>query len=241
MLIIKDEKGHSQIWAATTGNQLRSQRRIEKILRSLTAASHVLELGCGQGDLTLALLQSGHTVTALDRSQEMIDATLKRCKNHPNLRAVKCEIADYLKNESALYDAVVGMGILHHFAANLPELLALVANCLNHSGRGFFWEPNRENPLVQFIFGTVWGRQWMSLEPDENAFTKEQILDILNPLFAGVYVETRDWAYPFMPPALQRVLAFLESRAPQAIQTRIAQSLWIECYKSLDARTDSPK
>lgn len=241
MLIIKDEQGHSQIWAATAGNRLRSQRRIEKILQSLKADSHVLELGCGHGELTLALLQSGHKVTALDRSREMIDATLTRCKNHPDLRAEKCEIAEHLKNDGTQYDAVVGMGILHHFAADLPAHLTLITNRLTDSGQGFFWEPNRANPLVQFVFGTTWGRKWMSLEPEEDAFTKDQILNILNPLFGRVFVETRDWAYPFMPPALQKGLSYLESHSPEVIQNRIAQSLWIECYRSLEAKTDSPR
>lgn len=243
MLIIKDEQGHSQVWGATTGNKHRSQFRIAQILRSLQPESHILELGCGQGDLTLALLQDGHTVTALDRSQNMIDATWKRCPDNAKLILQKCEISEYLKTTPDRYDAVVGIGILHHFAPDLTGHLALIKECLKTNGRGLFWEPNRQNPIVKFIFGTAWGRNLMLLEKTENAFTKTQLLAILNPLFPRNLVEAKDWVYPFFPATVHAPLRQIESCAPGFVKNRIAQSLWIEFYKSarLDAKTESPK
>ena len=42
------------------------------------AHSRVLDLGCGQGDLTLALLARGATVTSLDISPGMVDIARRR-------------------------------------------------------------------------------------------------------------------------------------------------------------------
>lgn len=243
MFIIKDEQGHGQVWGATTGNKHRSQFRIAQILHSLPPESHILELGCGQGDLTLALLQGGHTVTALDRSQNMIETTWKRCPDTTNLIVQRCEIAEYLETTPNRYDAVVGIGILHHFAPDLTGHLALIKKCLNINGRGFFWEPNRQNPIVKFIFGTSWGRNLMALEKTENAFTKKQLLAILNPLFPDNLVEAKDWVYPFFPATAHAPLRQIESCAPGFVKNRVAQSLWIELYKSacLVAKIESPK
>src|SRR5687767_13377298 len=40
--------------------------------------TRVLDLGCGQGDLTLALLERGATVTAIDISPRMIEVARQR-------------------------------------------------------------------------------------------------------------------------------------------------------------------
>ncbi len=243
MFVIKDEQGHSQVWPPHAGNTRRAQGRISKILQALPPHSQVLELGCGHGDLTLALLQNGHNVTAVDRSPIMLEVTSKKCQNHQELTLVQAEIFHYLKNEVHHYDAIVGMGILHHVTRDLQSVLPLMVHCLKKEGRGLFWEPNRTNPLVKFIFGTDVGRKWFSLEEEENAFTTEDIKSILSPLVSQVRVTPQDWAYPFMPPFLQKELERIEKMAPPILRRWISQSLWIEFSKSpfLEAKTESPK
>ncbi len=232
MITVKDEKGHSQVWPVTAGNSFRASRRIQMILSRLKPHSQVLELGCGTGDLTLALLEAGHSVVALDRSALMIDATAKTCAGHANLTLKHAEISAYLRDSKATFDAVVGMGILHHCVLDLENTLGLISKRLNLDGRGLFWEPNRQNPLVRFLFGTSLGRKVMKLEPEEDAFNSWLASSALQKHFARVLVETRDWAYPFIPPGLQKVMVSLESAAPSALNNYVSQSLWIEFYKS---------
>lgn len=243
MFVIKDEQGHSQVWAPHSGNTLRAQGRISKILNTLPPHSRVLELGCGHGDLTLALLDCGHDVTAIDRSQKMLEATAKKCQSHQRLSLHQADLALYLEKEVTHYDAIVGMGILHHVSQDLPSILPRMAHCLKKDGRGLFWEPNRANPLVKFIFGTSLGRRWFSLEEKEEAFTKEEIESLLRPLFPQVRVAPQDWAYPFTPPGLLKRLRTLETMAPDFLRRRVSQSLWIEFSQSasLEAKTESPK
>lgn len=234
MITLKDEKGHSQVWPASSGNRYRAQRRRDLILSSLKANSHVLELGCGAGDLTEALLNAGHRVTALDRSESMLRATLTACHHHPALVTVQSEVLSFLEKEGAIYDAVVGMGILHHCVLDFDKTLRMIASRLSVQGRGFFWEPNGKNPFVRFLFGTSMGRQLISLEPEEDAFTRDEILRILKNIYPRYRVEVRDWAYPFIPVRVQKMVCAFEAQAPMFLRNRVSQSLWIEFYKSLD-------
>lgn len=245
MISVKDEQGHSQVWSPTLANTFRAQKRIQAILQSLKPHSHVLELGCGHGELTLALLLAGHRVTAVDRSEAMLSMTRKRCRSHPALVLVSCDILDYLEKEGSVFDAVVGMGILHHCVLDFEKILRLIASRLTTHGRGFFWEPNRTNPLVRFLFGTQLGRRLMSLEPTEDAFTKNKIDAVVKNIYPRFSVAPHDWAYPFMPVALQKILTRLERISAINLTAAVSQSLWIELYKSVDeplvAKTESPK
>jgi SAM-dependent methyltransferase len=242
MITIKDENGHSQVWPKTSGNRHRARRRIEAILNKIPAGKKVLELGCGHGELTAALIAKGCVVTALDRSPAMLELTAQACGDSPNLSLVQAEVLDFLEVSSEKCDAVVGMGILHHCVGDLDFTLSLMSKHLNTNGVGLFWEPNRSNPLARFIFGTFAGRRLMSLEKQEDAFTKADITPLLEKHFANFAVAPRDWAYPFMPVVLQNSASALESISPGFIRRLISQSLWIEFYQStLDAKTESPR
>lgn len=245
MISVKDEKGHAQVWSQNRSTVFRAQYRIDQILAHLKPNSHVLELGCGHGDLTEGLLRAGHRVTVLDRSEGMLTATKDRCQSHPALVTVQADVLDFLEKQGPAFDAIVGMGILHHCVLDLEKTLRLMAVRLTENGRGFFWEPNRENPLVRFLFGTSLGRKLMSLEPEENAFSAATASKLLKNIYPRYRVVTRDWAYPFMPVIVQKAAQKMETHTPAVLNTYVAQSLWIEFYKSfdgaLDAKTESPK
>lgn len=229
MITVKDEKGHSQVWPVTASTSFRAQRRIEEILRHLPVGAKVLELGCGHGDLTSALLSAGHRVTALDRSAQMLDQTLKNCGSNKSLEFVHMEVGPYLASTKHKFDAVVGMGILHHCFFEISEVSAGLNKLLVDGGQGLFWEPNRENPLVRFIFGTSVGRRLLNLEETEDAFTREFALNALKKHFSVVAVECRDWVYPFMPNLIQRTMVKFEERG--LMSSFVAQSLFIRVEK----------
>lgn len=243
MFTIKDEEGHSQVWLPTPGNMARAQWRMQKILHCLPANANVLEVGCGYGDLTKALLEAGHLVTAVDQSTKMIAATKKRCQNFPNLILHNENIFSYLNKNNEKYDAIVGIGILHHLTTNLSDFLQMISQHTKPDGRALFWEPNRQNPIVKFIFGTTWGRHLFKLEEAEDAFSKSSFKDLAAPNFKVVITEPQDWAYPHIPEKILPLLRLAERYAPKLLNNYIAQSLWIELYNSdfLEATNDKPK
>lgn len=230
MITVKDENGHSQVWPVTASTTFRAQRRIRCIVTSLPAGARVLELGCGHGDLTQALVQAGHRVTAVDRSESMLAHTRDACLSSSALNLVSSDVSEYLRSSQETFDAVVGMGILHHCIHNLEEVAALLSARLTPQGCLLFWEPNRQNPVVRFLFGTSLGRQLMKLEPEEDAFRRDGAARILARHFSQVEIQCRDWAYPFMPVSMQRLLARHEHRLP-LLNPFIAQSLWIQARR----------
>ncbi len=122
------------------------------------AHSRVLDLGCGQGDLTLALLARGATVTSLDISPGMVDIARRRVELYGHGRQTQFVVAPIegtgLPSESC--DVVVGRWILHHvdLAAAGPEL----ARLLVPGGRMVFLENSAANPVLNFARNHIAGR-----------------------------------------------------------------------------------
>ncbi|GAA1503286.1 hypothetical protein GCM10009677_38890 [Sphaerisporangium rubeum] len=72
------------------------------------APSRVLDVGCGHGDLALALRAAGHTVTAVDIDTTAVSAAV--------LRGVDAVRADFAAYDDDPFDAVVFSLSLHHMS-----------------------------------------------------------------------------------------------------------------------------
>ncbi|MGV3548506.1 methyltransferase domain-containing protein [Rhizobium sp.] len=66
----------------------------------------VLELACGTGEITRVLLSLGHTVTALDFSEAMLDVAKRKHAGNPNARFILADAENTMEPDAA-YDAVV--------------------------------------------------------------------------------------------------------------------------------------
>jgi SAM-dependent methyltransferase len=90
----------------------RPQPALAKVLDGLKG-SKVLDVGCGTGDLAIALARRGYEVTAVDVSQVAID--MARAKAAGEGLAVRFEVQDAtaLSLASAPFDAVFDSGLLH--------------------------------------------------------------------------------------------------------------------------------
>jgi len=80
----------------------------------------VLEVGCGNGKLALALDAVGYEVTAIDPA----------APDGPIFRPIKLEELE----DDARFDAAVASGVLHHMGENLEPNLDRVARALEGGG-----------------------------------------------------------------------------------------------------------
>ena len=119
----------------------------------------VLDLGCGAGDLSIALLRRGARVTAVDLSPGMVAVARER---------IRLEVGDDAEVE--LYDAAiealpladdafdlaVGRFVLHHL--DLPIASAEIARVLVPGGSAIFVENSGRNRLLMWARTNLAGR-----------------------------------------------------------------------------------
>lgn len=119
-----------------------------------SAASRILEVGCGAGRFTLHLLQRfpGNLV-ALDLSEALLDQLRAKLRELPEAARNRCQVVsgdlhhlDGTVIGQGGFDAIIGFFFLHHLD-QLTDALRQLRRWLRPGGRMVFLEPNRRNPL----------------------------------------------------------------------------------------------
>jgi SAM-dependent methyltransferase len=152
------------------------QPALAEVLDSRVIGPKVLDVGCGTGDLAIALARLGHEVTAVDISRVAID--MARAKAAREGLAVQFEVQDagHLSLTSAPFDTVFDSGLLHSlnrrsggdvegYLARLPGLAApgatvFVLAVSLAAGEG--WGVTEE-----FLRACFAGPEWTGTEVDE--------------------------------------------------------------------------
>lgn len=113
----------------------------------------ILDVGCGRGELALALLGRGADyVAGIDISSNYIDDALQKARNceyetsHYSFDVMDAHNLGFKDN---FFDIVVGTGILHHL--DLHVALTEVERVLKTGGIAIFKEPLEANPLLRLF------------------------------------------------------------------------------------------
>ncbi len=124
----------------------------------ITKGTRVLDLGCGQGDLTLTLLARGARVTGLDLSPGMVELARKRVDLHASPGAATFVTAPVERTglPAQSFDVIVGRWILHHI--DLGPAASELARLLAPGGRAIFLENSGANPVLNFARDRIAGR-----------------------------------------------------------------------------------
>ncbi len=129
----------------------------------------VLDLGAGEGSVTLPFLELGARVVAVDISESQIDALRTRCGDFRDRLEVRCQdIGDALREKEAPYDIVVVNSFLHH----IPDYLGLIrdiAAVLRPRGQFFsFQDPLRFDTVggATMVFSRVAYFSWRIFRGD---------------------------------------------------------------------------
>ncbi len=192
-------------------------------------ARRVLEIGCGTGETAAHLAaHSEAEIVAVDISQAFVTAA----RSHFSADNLRYELFDLMGEEPLAFgrfDLICGNGILHHLVLELPRMLRTLRAMTNPGGGIAFIEPNFLNPYCAFIFGTKIGRRFARLEPDEMAFTRNELQSVLAETGWGtVTVETRDFLVPGLPECLVKPVVGLEPMMQATRLTRwLAQSHFV--------------
>jgi 2-polyprenyl-3-methyl-5-hydroxy-6-metoxy-1,4-benzoquinol methylase len=110
--------------------------RVETIneMLKMPPESKILDVGCGDGSLSVPFLEQGCAVTFLDRSQAMLDIVASRITPNGRQRA-RFVRSDFCDAEVALdsFDTVICVGVLA-YVFNLEHFLGRLASVVNPGG-----------------------------------------------------------------------------------------------------------
>lgn len=97
----------------------------------------ILDLGAGEGSVTLPFLELGAKVIAVDISQRQLDTLREKCRGYADRLEIRCgDINEILNDPNVKFDVVAVNSFLHH----IPDYLTLIDRCAaNLSPRGIFF------------------------------------------------------------------------------------------------------
>jgi SAM-dependent methyltransferase len=150
----------------------------------------VLDLGCGDGRLTVLAAHRGAHVTAVDTSQAAVDATRALADfNDVGARVETRKLnALHLRRLGTTFDLITGMFVLHHVEP-FPKLAAVLSHVLDDGGRGVFFENNARNPLLMFARTYLAGRFGLPRHGDDEEHPLQPSeIDVLRQRFPQVRV-----------------------------------------------------
>lgn len=233
MASIKDDRGFNQGFELVNSTVVRMQRRAQWMAEAMrpAAGESVLEIGCGTGEVSYWLAQqTGKQVLGTDLCVPFIEGAKQK---YP-LANLQYEVLDFNNPEQVhgrKFDYIIGNGILHHLYYNLPTVLTTFRELLNDKGNIIFLEPNIYNPYCAVIFNVA--RNWANLEPDEMAFSKSYITNLLKEAgFKDIEVDYKDFLLPGVPDfMIQPSVAVGNVLEKIPVVKMVSQSIFIKAGK----------
>ncbi len=204
----KIAKNAEKIWGhSKKSGQLRVKRRVQLMTKmgGITKDSKVLELGCGTGEFSKLLAETGANLTAVDISPDLLDLAKEKLKDHPNVSLLIDDIEVLDKVDDGSFDNIVGNSILHH--VNYEESLKRSYAKLKEGGSIFFSEPNMVNPQIAIQKNIPFIKKIMGDSPDEIAFFRWKVEALLKKIgYKNVVVRNFDFLHPILPDFLTNTL-----------------------------------
>lgn len=135
----------------TCETAIRFEHDFKRELANVTGM-RILEMGCGYGEESRALLKAGAYVVGIDISKKYIlecRSAAARAGFSEERYSFHVMDAHELSFAPESFDMVVGRGILHHL--DLDVCLGEIRRVLRPGGRALFHEPLGDNPLLKLF------------------------------------------------------------------------------------------
>jgi SAM-dependent methyltransferase len=134
-----------------------------------TPVPRVLDIGAGEGSVTLPMLERGARVTAVDISPSQMKEMARKCEAFSDRLEIRCQdVNEYLAETSEQFDVVIANSFLHH----VPDYLGMIEHAtslLRPRGRFFsFQDPMRYDtlPAATRVFSGVAYAGWRIFDGD---------------------------------------------------------------------------
>ena len=158
---------------------------------------NVLDIGCGNGLLSVYLAKIGGKVTAIDNSQVAVKNTIDLMKINQvdSLLEVYKLNAMELNDLNKSFDLVVGRFILHHIEP-FDTFSEILNNVMTSGGRGIFLENNSRNPILMFFRTFVIGRFGIPKYGDNQEYPFEpREIEIIKQRFNSIFLHYPEFTF----------------------------------------------
>jgi len=149
-----------------------SDRFFRDAIEALPAGSNFLDYGCGEGAYcAVHAAENGHSVTAIDISPVAVEKARERAEEFGVADRIEFGVmnAEDLQLPDASFDAVGGLGVLHHLDLELG--LDNITRVMKSDATAFFVEPMGHNPAINMYRD----RTPSERTPDEHPLMTEDV------------------------------------------------------------------
>ena len=221
-------------WSSPAG-RFRAERRAAFLAERARLGKGVrcLELGCGTGEFTHRLVETGCELVAVDLSEDTAAVARARVGDRAEIVVGNIETGEGL--EGRAFDAIVGVSVLHH--VDLDACFEHTFSLLRPGGRFAFSEPNLANPQVWAERNLEVVRRARHVTAHETAFRADELRSRFED--AGLEVETCEpfeFLHPSTPKRLIRAVSALERLLERTPLRAIAGSIAISGSRPLEER-----
>jgi ubiquinone/menaquinone biosynthesis C-methylase UbiE len=127
----------SMVWRLT--------RILEPVKTWVPAGGRLLDIGCGEGDISAQCAAAGYNVDGIDMSPKMIERARSRFKSR-SIEFNACADTLHLPFADGTFDAIVASSVLEYVVPLRAQLEELRRVCKD-GGRAVFTVPNVAHPL----------------------------------------------------------------------------------------------
>jgi ubiquinone/menaquinone biosynthesis C-methylase UbiE len=125
------------------------------------AGLDILDLGCGDGSLSLQFVATARSLTLVDRSRGMLDVARMRTPEHMRRKVDYVETDLYSVDASNRFDVVLCIGVLAH-VYDVPRVLDIAAGAVRPNGRCVLQISDADQLSERLVREYVRFRAWVS-------------------------------------------------------------------------------
>ena len=114
--------------------------------------NHILDVGCGTGELTKRLASFGNKIIGIDISENMLQEAHKR-NSDEKIEYIKTSAEDYLEETNKQFDVIISIAALHHM--NEEKILEMMKIKLTENGKILILDIVKEKTIPDYFLSIM--------------------------------------------------------------------------------------